>query len=95
MLGKRALLHTRNPFPQSHAAVSSSTVHQRLLFDPMPRAEAEALYKKFSARLPVLSLRISASLRIGPRTDLSVACQGTYNDPMPTLITAEHVPTPL
>ncbi|AJY38173.1 hypothetical protein BW21_6368 (plasmid) [Burkholderia humptydooensis] len=61
----------------------------------MPSAEAEALYKEFSTKLPVLSLRMSASFRIGPWTDLSVARQDTYNGPMPTLIAAEHVPAPL
>ncbi|KVN19071.1 MULTISPECIES: hypothetical protein [unclassified Burkholderia] len=61
----------------------------------MPSAEAEALYKEFITKLPVLSLRMSASFRIGPWTDLSVARQDTYNGPMPTLIAAEHVPAPL
>lgn len=95
VLGKCAQLHTRDPFPRSHAAVSPSAVHQWLVFDPMPRGEADALFKEFSKKLPVLSLRMSASFRIGPWADLRVAPADTYNGPMPTLIAAEHVPTPL
>ncbi len=95
VLGKRAELHTREPFPQSHGAVSAAAVHQWLLFEPMERAEAEALFEELQARLPALSLRMRASFRIGPRTTLQMSHGEIYNGPMPTLIPADREPKPV
>jgi hypothetical protein len=95
VLGKRAELHTRAPFPQSHGSVSASAVHQWLLFEPMEKAEAVALYEDLRAKLPALSLRMRASFRIGPWTNLGTSTIETYNGPMPMLIPANLVPTPL
>lgn len=44
VLGKRARLFTRESIPQPHGAVSTTAVHQWLLFDPMTKADAEALF---------------------------------------------------
>lgn len=95
VLGKRAQLITREPFPQSHGAVSAAAVHQWLLFDPMKKADAEALFEDLRARLPALSLRMRASFRIGPWTRLGASVGETYNGPMPTLIPADREPKPV
>lgn len=94
VLGKRARLHTREPFPQKHGAVSPAAVHQWLLFDPMEKAEAEALFEELKAKLPALSLRMRASFRIGPWTNLHIPPGEVYNGPMPTLIPADREPRP-
>jgi hypothetical protein len=95
VLGKRVELHTREPFPQSHGAVSAAAVHQWLLFEPMERAEAEGLFEELQARLPALSLRMRASFRIGPWTTLQMSHGEVYNGPMPTLIPADREPKPV
>lgn len=94
VLGKRAQLHTRDPFPLKHGAVSPSAVHQWLLFDPMEKAEAEILFEELKARLPALSLRLRASYRIGPWTTLSTSPGEMHNGQIPTLIPAIHQPSP-
>ncbi|WP_042298458.1 hypothetical protein [Paraburkholderia bannensis] len=95
VLGKTAQLHTRDPIPQKHGAVSAAAAHQWLLFNPMEKAEAETLFEELKARLPVLSLRMRASFRIGPYTELATTNVETYNGPAPTLIPASFRPTPL
>lgn len=95
VLGKRAKLLTRDPVPQLHGAVSAMAVLQWLLFDPMKKADAEALFEELRARLPALSLRMRSSFRIGPWPHLAAPVGETYNGPMPTLIPADREPTPV
>ncbi len=61
---------------------------QWLLFDPLPERDAENLLAQLRAKIPVLSLRQDAALRVGAsplrRHDIS-----HYNGPVPTLIPAK------
>jgi len=95
VLGKRAQLLNRETSPQPRGAVSPAAVQQYLLFDLMEKAEAEALFEQLKAKLPVLSLRMRASFRIGPWETLGMSNGRIYNGPMPTLIPADLVPTPI
>ena len=95
VLGKRAQLLTREFSPQLHGAVSATVVDQWLLFDPMEKADAEALLDELRAKLPALSLRMRASFRIDPRHHLTTSVGETYNGPMPTLIPADQKPRPV
>lgn len=94
VLEKRAQLFTRDPFPQTHGAVTPAAVHQWLLFDPMKKVDAEALFEDIRARLPALSLRMRASFRIATWSPLIVSDIETYNGPIPTLIPADLKPNP-
>jgi len=92
VLGRRAQLRNSETFPQPQGAVSPAAVQQYLLFDPMEKAEAEILFEELKTKLPVLSLRMRASFRIGPWTTLHMPHGETYNGPLPTLIPADREP---
>ena len=94
VLGKPARLIGNEPL-QSPGTMSPAAVQQYLLFDPMEKAEATALFEELKARLPALSLRMRSSIRIGPWKNLEVSNLDTYNGPMPTLIPANLVPKPV
>lgn len=56
-----------------------------LLFDPLPKAEAEALYEDLCNRAPLLAYRQHVALSIH-REPLQITPIKIYNGPLPTLI---------
>jgi hypothetical protein len=94
VLGYTAKLHQRRTCPLPGAGLIS--IDRWLIFDPLPKTQAEVLLCELRLRLRVLSLRHRVTIVI-PDSALTISPlehAGCYNGPIPTLIQETTNPQP-
>ncbi|MEQ8829832.1 MAG: hypothetical protein RLW87_08495 [Alphaproteobacteria bacterium] len=94
VLGHSAKLHSRDlPNMNSLTNAGTSIIRQWLLFDPIADHDARNILTLLREKIPVLSLRQKAALRVAA-SELSVSPHAIYNGPIPTLIPEHLTPNP-
>jgi hypothetical protein len=87
------LCQTEFPMAAPGSAGHTTGVVQWLLFDPMPKVDAEKLFIDLRARFRYWALQPTTALQISDRP-LNVAAFAIFNGPYPTLIPSRLIPQP-